>query len=315
MIESILDPVNLATKDVRRILKEQPIGTNEARLLVDLYYQVQKARVGTSNRINGLIRDAVKRGEAEEPHELMDLLLEQFHTVEENIATGLKIYTKNHEMFWFFDATVGIGPVLSAGILAHIDINKAPTVGHIWRFAGLDPTLPRAKKGEKRRYNSALKTICWKAGESFVKTSGHEDGFYGRLYKERKQLEWERNLRGEYAEQAEAALIEKNYGKTTDAYAWYSGLCSADLARKSLAAGKTPSAADCKEDDGGLRMLPPAHIHERATRYARKIFLSHLHECWWEQTHPGEKAPVPWIIAHGNHGHRIYPPQRAGRKD
>jgi len=35
------------------------------------------------------------------------------------------------------NSIVGIGPVLSAGLLAHIDMARCPTVGHIWQFAGI----------------------------------------------------------------------------------------------------------------------------------------------------------------------------------
>jgi hypothetical protein len=44
-------------------------------------------------------------------------------------------------------------------LLARIDIVKAPTAGHIWRYAGLDPTV-RWNKGEKRPWNAGLKVLC-----------------------------------------------------------------------------------------------------------------------------------------------------------
>lgn len=51
-------------------------------------------------------------------------------------------------------------------------------------------------------------------------------------------------------------------------------------------------------------MLPPAHIHSRAKRYAVKIFLSHLFSVWYElENH--EKPPKPYAIAILNHAHEI----------
>ena len=91
--------------------------------------------------------------------------------------------------------------MIAAGLEAHIDITRAPTVGHIWRYAGLDPTC-EWRKGEKRPWNASLKTLCWKIGESFVKVSGKEKSLYGRLWKERKELEEKRNAAGEFADQA-----------------------------------------------------------------------------------------------------------------
>ena len=142
---------------------------------------------------------------------------------------------------------------------------------------GVDPTS-EWKKGEKRPWNAHLKTICWKLGESFVKVSNKDDAFYGQMYKERKALEIARNEAGEFSEQAAAKLKKCKIGKTTDAYKAYSA---------------------CK--------LPPAHILARAKRYAVKMFLSHLHEIWYEH-HYDEKPPAPYVMAHGGHAHKVPPP-------
>ncbi len=95
----------------------------------------------------------------------------------------------------------GIGPVLSAGLLVHLEIEQAPTAGHLWSYAGFDPTR-EWKKGEKRPFNAKLKTLCFKIGESFVKVKSREQDVYGKIYKERKALEMSRNEQGLFAEQA-----------------------------------------------------------------------------------------------------------------
>ena len=171
---------------------------------------------------------------------------------------------------------LGVGPVIAAGLLAHIDITRAQTAGAIWRYAGLDPTS-EWKKGEKRPFNASLKTLCWKLGESFVKVSGNEKSLYGKLYRDRKEVEIAKNEAGDFADQAKAKLEKFNIGKTTDAYKAYS-------------TGK----------------LPPAHVHARAKRYAVKMFLAHLHEIWYE-IETGDKAPVPYVMAHAGHTHKIEP--------
>ena len=154
----------------------------------------------------------------------------------------------------------------------------AKTPGNLYSFAGIPPDA-ECKKGHKRPWNAALKTLCWKIGESFVKVHNNEKDIYGKLYAQRKALEIERNERGEFADQAKAKLATTRIGKTTDAY-------------KSYSVGK----------------LPPAHIHARAKRWAVKIFLSH----WWEvayEAHYGEKPPFePYPIAHLGHVHKIAVP-------
>ena len=97
---------------------------------------------------------------------------------------------------------VGIGPIIAAGLLAHIDIKQAPTVGHVWRFAGLDPTLKWTTK-TKRPWNGALKRLCWLIGESFTKVSNNPGDIYGKI------------IRDDHA--ASSALTRIHFTSVTDA--------------------------------------------------------------------------------------------------
>jgi hypothetical protein len=171
----------------------------------------------------------------------------------------------------------GIGPVLAAGFIAHIDIRKAKTAGAIWRYAGLDPTVQWLPK-TKRPWNASLKVLCWKAGQSFMKFSNADECFYGKLYRERKAYELARNETPYAAEQAAAILAGKKFGKDTEAY-------------KHLSAGH----------------LPPAQIDGRARRWAVKLFLAHLQVVWWFAEH-GSLPPAPYAMVHAGHAHRIDPP-------
>jgi hypothetical protein len=229
----------------------------------------------------------------------------------------------------------GIGPVIAAGLLANIDITKAPTAGHIWRFAGLDPsskwvgtakatelvgrhmgargaavseevfaavceetnTRPESLRlrltdydtGEvsmtraalikavaKRPWNAGLKRLCFLIGESFVKVSNRPDDVYGKLYKQRKDWETQKNQLKDYADQAAYSLETKNFGRETEAYKWYS-----------------------------QGMLPPARIHLRAQRRAVKLFLAHLHEVlYW--AYYEKLPPNPFVFDHlVGHVHRL----------
>lgn len=326
------------TKDVIKSMSGSGPGgvtDNEARFLVDMYYQLQKHRIQTNNRVKALERDAVKSGNEPEPNIFLQLVLKQQELLEENLKKILKYYAETHPIGWFFDRTVGIGPVLSAGLLAYIDIRQAPVAGNIWRFAGLDPrttwvgaekakklyadaegdtpeeklinvansihqkperlirdastdfdtgelvqiTAARAAKAiAKKPFNGTLKTICWKIGDSFVKVSNNKGAFYGQVYRDRKAYEIANNESGKLAGEAKKKLENFNIGKSTEAYKCYSS-------------GK----------------LPPAHIDARARRYAVKLFLAHLHECWYRQE-IGE-PPAPYAISQLGHGHYIAPPQ------
>lgn len=263
-----IEQVNVArlSRDLRDAATT--LGPAEARFLVDAYYTMQGDRIRADNQLRALSKSC-------EPHAVLEWLGNQSSVLEKQIGAALDRYSDAQELGRLARTQVGVGPVIAAGLLAHIDIAQAPTVGHIWRFAGLDPTAVW-EKGRKRPWNASLKTLCWKLGESFVKVSGNDKATYGQVYKARKVQETERNEAGAFSEQAAARV--STVGKTTDAY-------------KSYSAGK----------------LPPAHIHARAKRYAVKLFLSHYHHAGYELLR-GELPPKPYVLTEaGGHAHFIEP--------
>lgn len=265
--------LDVELQSVIRLSKDLAIATTslserEVRYLVDAYYIMQDSRI----RASGQVRSMSKSGE---PHEVLLWFFGQAHTLENQVKRALDKWTDSRHMGRWSKNVCGIGPVISAGLLAHIDITKCPTVGHIWRFAGLDPTLVW-EKHQKRPFNAQLKTLCaFKLGESFVKVQNHESDVYGKIYAQRKLLEQERNEAGLFKDQAAKMLEKFNIDKKTDAYKAYSQ-------------GK----------------LPPAQIHARARRYAVKLFLSHYHAEAYRH-HFGKEPPLPYPIAHLDHAHLI----------
>lgn len=255
-----LSPIERLRKDLKEA--SVTLSTREARFLVDAYYMVQESRKATGNQLGALIK-------SDEPHRVIEWFTNQARTLENQIKRALDTWSDSRETGLWAKSIVGIGPVISAGLLAHIDIHKAPSVGKIYRFAGLDPTSKWAK-GQLRPWNASLKTICWKVGESFVKVSGREDDFYGKLYIQRKAYEAARSERGELADQAAEKL--KNF----------------DIKNKEIReiyeSGK----------------FPPGHIHSRAKRFATKIFLSHFHHVLFFNTF-GKAPPRPYAIEHLGH--------------
>jgi Transposase IS116/IS110/IS902 family len=258
--------VERLTRDMKAAAKT--MSADEARFLVDYYYMVQEDRKRSTNQERAL-------NESAEPHAVLTWLAQQSGSLEGEIKKALDAYTDAHPMGAWMRGIVGIGPVIAAGLLAHIDIAKAPTVGHIWRFAGLDPSTVWTK-GKKRPWNAKLKTLCWKVGQSFMKQKNHPDCFYGKLYDQRKAYEIERNDKG--GNRAVALQKAEKYNKSTEAYAH-------------LAQGK----------------LPPAQIDARARRFVVKIFLSHLHAEWYRKEF-GTEPPAPYALAQLGHAHMINPP-------
>jgi hypothetical protein len=125
-----LTPIMKLNRDI--VTASVTLSETEARFLVDAYYSMQKNRL----RHEGQIRSM-----ADEPHEILSFFASQAETLENQIKRALDRYSAAHPVGEWLRGVRGIGPVIAAGLLAHIDIRKAHTVGHIWRFAGLDPSV------------------------------------------------------------------------------------------------------------------------------------------------------------------------------
>jgi hypothetical protein len=292
------ESVKRLTSDIKKAANT--LTDKEARYLVDGYYMLQKNRVATSNQIFAL--DASK-----EPNLVLRWFSGNAEQLEAQMKRALDVYSESKVVGRWAKSIWGIGPVISAGLLAHIEMmpwkcmkakldptqtacsEKEPhdgfgcsrqplaTAGQIWRFAGLDPT-DVWEKGQKRPWNASLKTLCWKIGESFVKVHNNPNDYYGKLYAQRKAWETEKNLKKDYADQAAAKLAKFDIGKGTDAYkAYIQGF------------------------------LPDGRIHARAKRYATKIFLSHWHAVAFESTF-NKPAPTPYAIQYLGHTHQLTVP-------
>jgi hypothetical protein len=282
----------------------------QARFLVDAYYTSQDNRIREQHQIRSL-------GTNKEPHACIDWLQIQNGVMEEQLKAALDRFSLAQPIGIWMRKVVGVGPVIAAGLIAHIDITKAPTVSHIWRFGGYDPTLVW-EKGQKRPFNADLKLIFWKLGQSFMKQSGNEASLYGhKLYRGRKAFEIARNDDGAMAETAAAILEKRKYRKETDAFKWLSGRYKGGTMAAMMKLDPEARPAFLKKRIGEVGefdgMLPPAQIDGRARRYAVKLFLSHAHVAW--RRLEGLTEPTPFAMAHLEHHDMIdpevpYPPTR-----
>jgi hypothetical protein len=261
------NPITRLTKDLKAAALT--LSRDEARYLVDTYYQLQQLRIATSHQTRTLV-------ESGEPHSVILWFATNADVLESQVKRALDSYSDASITGRWAKSITGIGPVIAAGLLAHIEIEKAQTAGAIWRFAGLDPTS-KWEKGEKRPWNPDLKVLAWKIGESFVKVSGNEHDYYGKLLLERKVIEKARNDSGALREQAALNLTK--------------------LKRK--------DSVTAKANQEGR--LSDGHIHSRAKRWAVKLFLSHVHQVMYME-HFHTPAPKPYILTQPTHAHEISVP-------
>jgi hypothetical protein len=114
-------------------LAAMELGAEEARFLVDMYYQMQNVRIRFRNQQRQTEKHA-------EPNAVICWGLVNIKRAEEDIKRALGEFAASYAAGQWCMSNHGIGPVITAGLLAHLDIRNTPTVGKWWRFAGLDPS-------------------------------------------------------------------------------------------------------------------------------------------------------------------------------
>lgn len=306
------------------------ISREQVRLLVRLFYMHQNTRVRMNNQIVAYSKTYPK-----EDHDSLTHIYAQERILEGEIEKIITIYYMKHDFKWFFEQTVGVGPILSALLLSNIDITKADTHGALWRYAGLINEV--WEKGQKRPWNAALKTACWKIGQSFIKFSDLPSCDYGKIYLSQKDEYWRRNLDGRHKVRAIEISKTRDMNKLAIGKFYYQGKIDPVLMKQELervAAEKaaikaqkaTLKAQNIKlntlppfpiptitlenvlaKNGNGLPMLPPSHIDNMSSRYAVKMFLAHLYALWreWE----GLPVSEAYAIAILKHTHKVYPKQ------
>ena len=150
---SLRHPLIALDKDIKAAARR--LTYKEARWIVNTYYIQQDGR----QRAAGQLRQIKKAGD---PNELLTWVYQGWNSFEAAVKRSLGEFAAEYKVGQWLQAQFGIGPVLSAGFMANIDIRKAPTVGHIWRFFGLDPSLVWLGKDRSAKL---IKAIGLKTGQ------------------------------------------------------------------------------------------------------------------------------------------------------
>ena len=261
--------IHRLSRDLRKA--SETLSEAEARFLVSSYYNIQEQRIRSFAQVT-------KLRERGSPALVVNWLAMQSNILEGQIRAALDRFSANHKFGKFPRSVVGIGPVITAGLISHIHLDREPTVGHFWSFAGLNPEQ-KWDRSQKRPWNAQLKVLAFKAGSSFIKVRNKPNDVYGKVYYEKKQEYIARNNNGGMVENAKKALAEKKYSRDT-------------VAKKAYESGR----------------LPPGHIDAMARRYAAKLFMAHMWECCYRIEYR-KAPPLPYPIVHlKGHTHYIPPP-------
>jgi len=321
-----LDPVEILSRDLKRAAAT--LTPDEARYLVDYYYMQQENRKRSNSQVRTLAEGA-------EPSEIIRWLAANDTTFEHQIARALDGYSDGHEVGVWAKSITGIGPIISAGLLANIDIEKAPTVGHIWRFAGLDPTSQWLGKEKARELVSAVfgsrrgLPLEEAIQQVFEHTGRSHYNSFRRLCTTSKGAITRESLIGAVAKRPWSARLKtlcwkigesfvKVQNHDEDVYGHLmleykaeitvkneQGLY-ADAAKAKLAKFKIGKDTEAYGHYSAGH-LPPAHIHARAKRWAVKLFLAHWQTVAYE-VHYGKAPPLPYVFSRLGHQGYIGPP-------
>jgi hypothetical protein len=321
---------------IRKDLKKsaQSMTRSEARYLVDCYYSIQDYRI----HVDGQIRAHTQHVD-DQPLHVLAWLGRNVSVLEGQIKLALKHYASNDPVGTWSLGICGIGPVISSGLLAHIDMDKADTPGHIWSFAGLDPSRkwigsdaskkimkqhgvsPSGKKAVAGPLaNQVLLDASNASGVKLVNlTQMAVDAASGQytgesIYQAISRRPWNERLKVLCWKIGESFVkVSSNksdvYGKLYLQRKQEESAKNAkgDYAQQAAAVlQRTPNHKQASIYRAGR--LPDGHIHSRCKRWAVKLFLSH----WWEvayEHHHGKKPPFqPYPIDHLGHVHKIMPP-------
>ena len=168
----------------------------DLRVMADLYYQIQKARVAMGNR-----KSAIERGVDSGDTAWLASWQERLHGMEAEIVGDMGRLLHEQPAWVWLKTVKGIGPTLGGKVIALIDdIGKFDTISKLWSFAGygLYPDadgnlgIQKLTKGQKATFNRRLKTAIYLVGSSFLKSGGRfSDVYYeAKRHYEQTHPEW-----------------------------------------------------------------------------------------------------------------------------
>jgi len=295
---------------------------------VDLYYQHQHARTRADNQIK----------EAEVPNELLTFTRSHAWKLESLIKRTMGIYAESKEVGLWLISNHGIGPVISAGLLAHLDITKAKSAGAFSRFAGLDPTvewmgkanvlkLVHAEILKHKKIEQAIAPLCLRLGRNAasvkVQATTKKDGTIRALNKDNltkalSRQPWNARLKVLLWKFADSMVKHRNhdacfyghlYAKRKK-YEIEQNLSGAHAEEcKKILEDKNFSKETVAREAYRKGIFPDGHVDMRARRQVEKLFLSHLYQVMFESFYD-QPASLPYVFAFKDHDffHYLRPP-------
>lgn len=228
--------------------------------LVDATLAIEKLRVASEVGQSHLALQGRHDPERDELHRRLKDLEDYVDGRVANLIQG-------HSAYPWFSKVKGIGKENIGKVVGLVDIEKAPTISSLWKFAGFsveDGVAPKRRKGGgKLEYNSQLRSMCWRLGSSLLRAKGN---FYDYYLKEKDK--YYQKYENQDIKIVPATSLPKKDGKRYE-----------------------------PED-----MISEGHVHNQALRKMIKVFLAGLWVTWRE----AEGLPVTKPYAIDRLGHNSY---------
>lgn len=316
------------SKDLKKAAKF--LRRRDARWFVDQYYVLQDNRIRAASQL----RTSKEIGE---PDLLLEWMLKGQTKLEQDTKQALGEFSSSYRVGQWMTRQVGIGPVISAGMLAHFDVrNDRHTAGCFWRYCGIDPTnkwLGKEKatelltrlnlKGKEATMTEdlakAVSAECgqksakiydvWFNGFAMNQKTEKKKGYAGMVAFLSKRP-WNADLKCLICFKLGECMV-KFQNKENCYYGKLFAAKKAEIAAKNergefaaVAASEIATKGDSMKGTQRLEhwkkgRIAPAHVHDRARRWMVMIFISHLHEVMhWDEY--GCAPPAPYIFTHPN---------------
>lgn len=312
-------PIELLTGRLSRDVMRSAATLSMAQIrgLVDSYYQIQDYRKSAANQ-----QRAAAQGV--DLHPVVQYVFGRLQQLEHDIQRLMGAATEAHVESRWMRSLVGIGPVLAAGFLAHLDVSIGTNISKFWAFAGLNPARVWLGREKARDLVSrhipergdvtdmALQQVAEAAQYPFERIErwsvDSKTGNRSRaaLIKSLARRPWNADLKVLAWKCSESFVKFSNHRRAPIYSRLYRERKALEQQRNDAGLNKDTAARALQEKRYGTDteaykayiqgVLPKGQIDMRARRFAVKIFLGHLHNVMHETTF-GQPSPLPYIVA------------------
>jgi len=165
------------------------------RFMVDSYYQYQNNRIANDNRIRSIEQGFDSEFDARNT-EALRWLSESNYTMEKTLKKILEKYVLSTKVGRWLNDIVGIGPVISAGLISYFEPEKwMKTFNSFCSYAGLNDNNVKWLGTKKailvvKEEKEKLSAICEKRAKKFTSLSGTDHEIYSKILKKLVKEHW-----------------------------------------------------------------------------------------------------------------------------